>query len=82
PRHDTPRPALAIGKVRHLGQPVALVIAETLLQAQDAAEAIQVDYETLPAVTDGRAALENDAPQLFDSIPGNLVFDWDNDTSD
>ncbi|MEA2878829.1 MAG: aerobic carbon-monoxide dehydrogenase large subunit [Hyphomicrobiales bacterium] len=82
PRSDTPRPALAAGKVRHLGQPVALVIAETLLQAQDAAEAIEIDYETLPAVTDARAALEKGAPQLFDGIPGNLVFDWDNDTSD
>jgi carbon-monoxide dehydrogenase large subunit len=82
PRHDTPRPALAVGKVRHLGQPVALVVAETLLQAQDAAEAIEIDYETLPAVTGARAALEKGAPQLFDGIPGNLVFDWDNDTSD
>src|SRR3954469_21782575 len=82
PRHDTPRPALAIGKVRHLGQPVALVVAETLLQAQDAAEAIEIDYEELPAVADARAAMEQAAPQLFDSIPGNLVFDWDNDTSD
>jgi len=82
PRHDTPRPALAAAKVRHLGQPVALVVAETLLQAQDAAEAIEIDYETLPAVTDARAALEKSAPQLFDGIPGNLVFDWDNDTSD
>jgi carbon-monoxide dehydrogenase large subunit len=82
PRHDTPRPALAVGRVRHLGQPVALVVAETLLQAQDAAESIVIDYETLPAVTDARAALEKGAPQLFDSIPGNLVFDWDNDTSD
>jgi carbon-monoxide dehydrogenase large subunit len=82
PRHDTPRPALAVGKVRHLGQPVALVVAETLLQAQDAAESIVIDYETLPAVTDARAALEKGAPQLFDGVPGNLVFDWDNDTSD
>ena len=82
PRHDTPRPALAIGKVRHVGQPVALVVAETLAQARDAAEAIEIDYEELPAVTDARAALETGAPQLFDGIPGNLVFDWDNDTSD
>ena len=81
-RHDTPRPVLAIGKVRHVGQPVALVVAETLAQAQDAAEAIEIDYETLPAVTDTRAALDKDAPQLFADIPGNLVFDWDNDTSD
>jgi carbon-monoxide dehydrogenase large subunit len=42
PRHETPRPVLAIGKVRHLGQPVALVVAETLHQARDAAEAIEV----------------------------------------
>src|SRR5207253_7512660 len=62
--------------------PVALVVAETLAQAQDAAEALVIDYESLPAVTDARAALEKNAPQLFDSIPGNLVFDWDNDTSD
>src|ERR1044072_7774026 len=82
PRHDTPRPALAVGRVRHAGQPVALVVAATLAQAQDAAEAIEIDYETLPAVTDARAALATAAPLLFDSIPGNLVFDWDNDTSD
>jgi carbon-monoxide dehydrogenase large subunit len=82
PRSDTPRPVLAVGKVRHVGQPVALVVAETLAQAQDAAEAIEIEYETLPAVTDARAALEHGAPQLFDSVPGNLVFDWDNDTSD
>jgi aerobic carbon-monoxide dehydrogenase large subunit len=82
PRHDTPRPVLALGKVRHVGQPVALVVAETLAQAKDAAEAIAVDYDALPAVTDARAALKPGAPQLFDTIPGNLVFDWDNDMCD
>jgi aerobic carbon-monoxide dehydrogenase large subunit len=82
PRHDTPRPVLAIGKVRHVGQPVALVVAETLAQARDAAEAIVVEYEALPAVTDARAAMAPGAPQLFDGVPNNLVFDWDNDTSD
>jgi carbon-monoxide dehydrogenase large subunit len=82
PRHDTPRPVLAVGKVRHVGQPVALVVAETLNQARDAAEAIEVEYEALPAVVDARAALEPGAPQLFDAIPGNLVFDWDNDLCD
>ena len=82
PRHDTPRPVLATTKVRHVGQPVALVVAETLAQARDAAEAIVVDYEDLPAVVDARAAIEPGAPQLFDGIPRNLVFDWDNDTSD
>jgi carbon-monoxide dehydrogenase large subunit len=82
PRHDTPRPVLAIGKVRHVGQPVALVVADTLAAARDAAEAIEVEYEELPAVTDAKDALASGAPQLFDHIPGNLLFDWDNDTSD
>jgi aerobic carbon-monoxide dehydrogenase large subunit len=79
PRHDTPRPALAQGKVRHVGQPVALVVAETYAQARDAAEAIDIDYDALPAVTDATAAVATGAPQLFDHIPGNIVFDWDND---
>ena len=82
PRHDTPRPALALGKVRHVGQPVALVVAETLSAARDAAEAIDIEYETLPAVTEANDALAPGAPQLFDHIPGNLVFDWDNDMGD
>ena len=82
PRQDTPRPVLAIDRVRHVGQPVALVVAETLGAARDAAEAIEVDYDALPAVVDARAALEPDAPKLFDHMPGNLLFDWDNDTCD
>src|SRR6202163_1132085 len=82
PRHDTPRPVLALGKVRHVGQPVALVVAESLAQARDAAEAIEVDYDTLPAVTDAKDAIGPGAAQLFDHIPGNIVFDWDNDTGD
>jgi carbon-monoxide dehydrogenase large subunit len=81
PRKDTPRPVLAIGKVRHVGQPVALVVADTLAQAKDAAETIVVDYEELPAVVDTRGALASDA-QLFDHIPHNVVFDWDNDMCD
>ena len=82
PRHDTPRPILAIGKVRHAGQPVALVVAETLAAARDAADSIEVEYDALPSVTDAKQAIAPGAPQLFDSVPGNLVFDWDNDTSD
>jgi carbon-monoxide dehydrogenase large subunit len=81
-RHDTPRPVLALGKVRHVGQPVALVVAETLNAARDAAEAIEVEYEALPAVADAKDAVAPGAPQLFDHIPGNLVFDWDNDMGD
>ncbi len=82
PRYDTPRHALAVGKVRHVGQPVALVVAETLTAARDAAEAIEVEYEPLPAVTDAKDAIGSGAPQLFDHIPGNIVFDWDNDMGD
>jgi len=82
PRHDTPRPALAIGKVRHVGEPVALVVAETAAAARDAAEAIVVDYEPLPAVTEAKDAVAAGAPQLFDTIPRNIVFDWDNDMGD
>src|ERR1700724_3279870 len=82
PRHDTPRPVLALGKVRHVGQPVALVVAESLAQARDAAEAIEVEYDTLPAVTDAKDAIGAGAAQLFEQIPNNIVFDWDNDTGD
>src|SRR6202012_4957103 len=61
---------------------VAVVVAETLAAARDAAEAIAVEYDTLPAVTEAKDALAAGAPQLFDHIPGNLVFDWDNDMGD
>ena len=82
PRHDTPRPLLADSVVRHVGQAVAFVIAETLAQARDAAEAIAVEYDPLPAVTETDAAIRPGAPQLFAHIPGNVVFDWDNDMGD
>jgi carbon-monoxide dehydrogenase large subunit len=82
PRHDTPRPALASGKVRHVGEPVALVVADSVALARDAAEAIAVDYEPLPAVTEAKDAIAPGAPQLFDTIAGNIVFDWDNDMGD
>ena len=68
--------------MRHVGQPVALVVAETAAAARDAAEAIAVDYQALPAVTDAKEAAAPSAPQLFDHIPGNIVFDWDNDLGD
>ncbi|MGE0875790.1 MAG: xanthine dehydrogenase family protein molybdopterin-binding subunit [Burkholderiales bacterium] len=70
-------PMLAQGKVRYVGEPVALVIAETAALAQDAAEAVMVDYEDLPAVVDARAALAAGAPQLHDNVPGNLVLDFE-----
>ncbi|WP_043834521.1 xanthine dehydrogenase family protein molybdopterin-binding subunit [Muricoccus aerilatus] len=71
------RPALARGRVLHLGEPVVLVVAETAAQAQDAAEAVAVDYEPLPAVTDAAAALTPGAPVLWpEAAPGNLALDW------
>ena len=70
-------PALASDRVRYVGEPVAVVVAETAHAAQDAAELIEVDYESLPAVADGRGALEPGAPLLHDSVPGNLCFDFD-----
>jgi aerobic carbon-monoxide dehydrogenase large subunit len=69
------RPVLARGRVRFVGDLVALVIAETALQAQDATELIEVDYEDLPAVVSPRATLEPGAPQLHDNVPGNLCFE-------
>jgi aerobic carbon-monoxide dehydrogenase large subunit len=70
------REALAIGKVRFVGDPVAFVIAETVLAAKDAAEAVNVDIEPLPAVTAPEAATQNGAPQLYDDVPGNVALDY------
>jgi carbon-monoxide dehydrogenase large subunit len=70
------RLSLAHEVVRHVGEPVALIVAETLAQAQDAAEAVAIDYEELPAVTTAGEALAKDAPQLHPGAPGNLVLDF------
>ena len=71
------RPALATDRARHLGEPVALVVAESAAQAQDAAEAVVVDYDPLPAVTDAASALAPGAPVLWpEQAPGNLALDW------
>ena len=72
----TPRPALARQRVRCIGEAVALVVAESAAAAQDAAEAVAVEYRDLPAVVDARDALEPGAPQLHDTVPGNLVLDF------
>ncbi len=70
------RPSLAHRRVRHVGEPVALVVAETAVQAQDAAEAVMVDYKELPAVVSAEEALATGAPQLHETAPGNLVLDY------
>ncbi|MEA2780415.1 MAG: aerobic carbon-monoxide dehydrogenase large subunit [Rhodospirillaceae bacterium] len=76
PMKKPPRQALATDSVRYVGDGVAMVLAESLAQARDAAELIEVDYEALPAVTNTRAALDSDAPQVWPEIPGNLALDW------
>jgi carbon-monoxide dehydrogenase large subunit len=67
-----PRAGLADGVARYVGKAVAAVVAETRLQAMDAAEAVMVEYEPLPAVTDVHAAMQSDAPQLWPGAPGNI----------
>jgi carbon-monoxide dehydrogenase large subunit len=68
--------AVATGKVHFVGHAVAVVVAETPYAARDGADQVIVDYEVLPAVTDGEKAVQPGAPQLHDNAPGNLAFRW------
>jgi carbon-monoxide dehydrogenase large subunit len=70
------RSALAHDKVRYVGDPVALVVAQTREAAIDAAEAVQLDIEALPAVTDARDAVKDGAPLLYDAVPNNIAVDY------
>jgi carbon-monoxide dehydrogenase large subunit len=70
------RPVLAGERVMHVGEPVALVLAESLALAQDAADKVVVDYEPLDPVIDAREAIKPSAPQLWPEAPGNIGFDW------
>ncbi len=76
PMKEPKHPILASGKVRHVGDPVAAVIAESLEQARNAAELINLDLEELPAVIDMRRALQGNL-NVHDEAPGNLCFDWE-----
>jgi len=76
PMKEPPHHVLAKGKVRYVGDHVALVIAETAHQAKDAAELIAVDYEVLPAVVNPADALKPGAPQVHDEAPGNKCYTW------
>jgi carbon-monoxide dehydrogenase large subunit len=71
-----PQPLLAEAKVRYVGEPVALIVAETRAQAFDAAEQVVVDYAHFPAVTTAAAARVRGAPQISTEVPGNVCFDW------
>ncbi len=76
PMKAGPHPALAQGKVRYVGDHVAVVIADTLAQAKDAAEAINVDYGVLPANAETGKATDKNAPLVHDEAPGNTVYNW------
>jgi len=69
-----PRPALAEQRVRHVGDPVAFIVADSAEQAREAAEVVEIEYEALDAVADSVAALEPGAPSIWDEAPGNLAF--------
>jgi len=75
PMKEPAHPVLAHEKVRHVGDQVAVVIAESYLQAKDAAELIEVDYDVLPAVADTATAAGN-ANLVHDDVPGNICYDW------
>jgi aerobic carbon-monoxide dehydrogenase large subunit len=76
PLLQTNRTALMTDKVRYVGDPVAFVVAETLAQARDAAEAVVLDIDPLPAVTGAEEAARPGAPQLYDHIPNNVALDY------
>ena len=76
PMAEPPHPVLAVDRVRYVGDPVAVVIADTLGQARDAAELVSVDYAEEPAAIDPVAALQPGAPQVNAEAPGNLCYDW------
>src|SRR5690349_24200037 len=71
------RPALAQGRVRFTGEPVALIIAESATAAQDAAELVNIEYRDRPAIVGAAQAVDAGAPVVHDSVPGNLVMDYE-----
>ncbi len=76
PMQEPKHPILAEGKVRHVGEPIAAVVAETEAQARNAAEAIGLDIDELPAVIDMKAALAEGATKVHDDLSSNLCYDW------
>ncbi|MEM7211114.1 MAG: xanthine dehydrogenase family protein molybdopterin-binding subunit, partial [Pseudomonadota bacterium] len=74
--HKTPWPILAKDRVRFVGNPVAFVVAETLEQAKDAAELVEIEYDALPVEVDTYAAAQPGASQIWDHIPENVAFDY------
>ncbi len=77
PMIEPPHPPLVVDRVRHVGDQVAVVIAESRSQAKAAAALVDVDYEPLPAVASPADATADGAPQVWDEVPGNVCFDWE-----
>jgi carbon-monoxide dehydrogenase large subunit len=77
PMKEPPHPALAQDKVRYVGDAVGFVVAESLGQARNAADALVVDYNVFPAVVGVADALKPDAALVYDDVPSNLCCDWD-----
>ena len=76
PMAEPKHPVLAEGKVRHVGDPIAVVIAETKQQARDAAELINIELQDLPSTATVTDALKPGAAQIHDNAPGNVCYDW------
>ncbi|MDR5737056.1 xanthine dehydrogenase family protein molybdopterin-binding subunit [Caballeronia sp. LZ016] len=76
PMHEPPHPVIAHDKVLHVGDQVALVVAESLKEAKDAVELIVVDYEELPAVVDTASAADPGKPLVHDGVPDNVCYNW------
>ncbi|MDX2068657.1 MAG: xanthine dehydrogenase family protein molybdopterin-binding subunit [Haliscomenobacter sp.] len=74
---EPPHPLLVADRVKHVGDGIAVVIAEDLATARDAADLIEIDYEVLPAVTNPAEAIKAGAPQVHDNAPNNICFDWE-----
>ena len=74
---NPPHPVLADGAVRHVGDPVAFIVADSLQAARDAAEAVEIDYDVKPAITDLDRATESGAPRVWPDVANNTAFDWE-----
>ena len=77
PMYAARMPVLAAERVRYVGEAVAIVVAETAEQALDAAEAVKVDFEALPAASDVASAMATGAPAIWPDAPGNIALDWE-----
>ncbi len=77
PQAAPPHPVLADGAVRHVGDPVAFIVADSIKQARDSAELIEVDYDILPSITELAAAMDPGSALVWPNVDRNLAFDWE-----